>query len=490
MSSLFRKLAGGFAEQPASSPAALPRAKPADTAPAAAPVPADQDVGRSNEALRSQIESLSHNFAIVDDIRTSLDHFRSALGTALDELENTRSALKSVEASLRVERLASAELRKELTTVKAAHQAVIVERDRQAAWLADAARSISDLEATIVTLETDLDVKNQYGVLLQNKLDHVSAEAAEAVRDNQILTTRLTEADQRLARAETELTRVQADKIQVEADLRAMKTSLDSALTKNQEASRALLAREAELAEHKKDNTRLRSDILRAEADLRRAIAEAAEWRQKAETDAAAAQIKIDAVAARADLSQRLLAEARQTFKDRSDELRTLERTLADTAQRAIAAEARAQRAEDARQKLEDQLAATESARVTQLDRAEALAKALKTKEAAALLAEEAASDIALGRQRDAEAYEREIASLKTRIAELLRDFEREQGDRQIAEGALATARRDRLQLQQELLALKRARRAVDPDAIAPVNDAVPAPEEPAPRQPFASRSA
>jgi chemotaxis protein MotB len=495
MSSLLRRLAVGFGDTPPLSQQPATAQQTGQTMPAApratsAMAPADHDIGRTNEVLRSQIDALSHNFAIVDDIRANLDQFRTALGQALDELEATKTTLRSVEVELRVERLSGIDLRKELSAAKIALQSMTSERDRQAAQLIEAARSISDLEALVVTLETDNDVKAQYGLILQSKLDNANAEAAEIARENQILTNRITEADQRVARVESELTRAQADKVQLDGDLRAAKTALDASLMRNQELSRALSSREHELSTQKNDTARLRSDILQAEADLRRAIAELGEVRQKAESDAIAASIKIDAVTARADLAQRLLEEARQNFRDRSQEMRDLERNLADVTQRALASEARANRAEDARQKLQEQLTLVESARATMYERAESAAKALKAKETAAHLAEEAATDTAIARQRDVEMYEREIGALKARVSEMMRELQREQGDRAIAEGALTAARRDRMQLQHEVLSLKRSRRAVDPDGLAPVNDVELSEEEALARRPFTGRSA
>jgi crescentin len=170
--------------------------------------------------------------------------------------------------------------------------------------------------------------------------------------------------------------------------------------------------------------------------------------------------LKLDAVAARLASTEQILANVRGQFREKDEALRTAERSLKEALLERIAADRRveAMRGELAHQV--EQLGEAHRLRQEFDERCEMLSKALAAKDAA--LEKSLAKSASLGDRLESltKRYENDRMAQEAAGRRLIEELESEKAERTLAQGALEIARENRVALQRQNEALKRAVRA------------------------------
>ena len=117
--------------------------------------------------------------------------------------------------------------------------------------------------------------------------------------------------------------------------------------------------------------------------------------------------------------------------------------------------EGRIQRAEEGRAKAEEQLRLGGAARDAAIERASSTGKALRAKEELVATGDKEIAELAARAAALEETLRRDRGSLEARVSRLAAELEHEKSERAVAEGALESARRDRVALQRELAAIR-----------------------------------
>jgi crescentin len=376
-----------------------------------------QEFSKISEDLQAQV---SRNLELDRDnerLRTE----RSALDERIEAVETERSSaeqrLRIIEASVetyRAEARRATELAKQLEV-----------RAEEAVSEANGLRRELN---TIQPLYADL---NDEAARLHQRMDEVIHELSAARSSGDALELRLI--------AETEALQTERKALS-ELNLRYVEARQQ--LSEREQAESRLIAKVEQM----------QSEIARLKEVDRELRLVAEEERAKRETDAAAYEARLFAVRSRTELVERLLEKAR-------DELRV----LVDSSRRADQLAARLAKAEEAlvatRGELVNakdesmELQASRDAIVVRLDEY-SRKYAEQEEEIRRLTAEK------LDQRRDTEfviaAQQKDVQKLQTQVRILQDQLLKEKSERAYAEGALDTARRDRLQLQRIASELKR----------------------------------
>jgi chromosome segregation ATPase len=189
-----------------------------------------------------------------------------------------------------------------------------------------------------------------------------------------------------------------------------------------------------------------------AHSRLKNQHQEDSDWNR---ANTASLQVDLAATRARAEAAERLLSEARQELREHLMESRVLERKLLDSTVAASAAEKRFAELEKDLSGAREQIADLEASRTNLVDRSAALAKASKIKEGVLQKAEQKIDYLETRMGELTKSFNAQRAQLESKAAQLSEQLEAEGAARAFAVGALQSARRDRLSLQSELIALK-----------------------------------
>ncbi len=457
------------AEPPTASPSAPVKTQMQPPAPAPAPsfVGDSADplaiIGKRNEDIRQGVESLLSRLQDMDLFRAQFQALVSGVATVIDELESTRSKLGEAQGALVAEREGSAEARRRMADLVSAmerleadHRMLSAERDR--------------LEAAVRSLEFSLDenglVMREKEILLAD-LERDLANETELHRqtaaENEGRRNELERVGLLLASIENDLAD-QRDRWGVTDDEnRTLRTALEEAQNTVQRLNRKLAELEPVIQRLREHNSQLDAAFHAERESNDRARSQASSENERLKAEIGAMQVKLEAVTSRADANERFLSEARRQLRDKLEELRVSERRSIDASLQVNTLQKRLDAAEREAAQAAAKTDEVERSRKLILERSDVLAKAMKNKDSALQKTEqklqfltERLEETALRTAKSREQYEQ-------RIGELTELLEKEKTERALAEGALQSARRDRLNLQRELLNVKAGTRDEKP---------------------------
>jgi crescentin len=358
------------------------------------------ELGRENARLRAEHETLHERVAALDFERSDAEQ-----------------KLRRVEASVdshRVEARRAAELVAQLE-----------------ARAEEAAAEANGLRRELITIQPLYADLNEESVRLRQRMDETAHELAAARASADALELRL------IAESET-----------LESERKALR-----------ELNMRYLEARQQLSDSEQAQARLRTSVEQLQAEVTRLkdldrelrlVAE--EERTKRETESAAHEAKIFAIRSRSELVERLLEKAREELRAHVDATRRADQMASRLAQSEEALVAT--RAELVRTK--DETMSLQAARDSLMMRADELARKLSEQEdeIQRLTSEK------LDQRRDMEfaiaAQQKDVQKLQAQLRSLEDQLLKEKSERAYAEGALDTARRDRLQLQRLANELKR----------------------------------
>ncbi len=433
----------------------------AQNAPEAAPAPRAQrrkggfeteTLGGFHESLRLKCENVVFKFSELNSAMGAVDELFRDFAQISEDLQGQVSLnleLGRENARLRAEQDALNERVAALDAERAGAEQKLRRSEASAESHRTEARRAADLAAQ---LETRAEEAASEANSLRRELTTIQPLYADLCEDSARLRQRVDETSHELADARAN---AEALELRLLAETEALETERKALRELNM---RYLEARQ-QLSEGEQVQLRMRANLERLETDVARLkeidrelrlVAE--EERTKRETESAAYEAKLFAMRSRSELIERLLEKAREEL-----------RLHVDATRRADQMAARLTQSEEA-------LGAARSELVKAKDETLALQA---SRDSAALRADEAARKLAaqeeeihrlsserLDMQRDMDfavaAQQKDVQKLQAQIRTLEDQLLKEKSERAYAEGALDTARRDRLQLQRLANELKR----------------------------------
>lgn len=412
-------------------------------------------VGQQNESLRNHLTSILEGLSGLDYVRTLCSDLVDPLAHILKDTEESKKNLSEARAKYEFVHGAHEELKTQLSQL-------VSDKQNLADSLADAVGDVRRLDEALKTSEARLEetllhLQDRSRRAEQLERDHLAATREGAALAEQILQlrTQLEEKEQAVLDQEQKaaLSRDQYALLQNEAEsLRANVIELTAQIGR--------VTRKANDIEGALERAKERISTLEGMLEEERASHASLKHQRDEEiernnSEIAALTLKIEAVTSRADLTERLLNDARGKLRDKVFEMRTLERQLQE--------EQKLRENLTRKETTLDKDLSEQSAKVLELstirtqlnERLESAEKALRAKDAQLLQNSEKIETLEARLSESQKFFESKKQQLESLIAQLTEQFEKERMEKSLAEGALKTARLERQKMQRELMLLK-----------------------------------
>ena len=401
-------------------------------------------IGRRNEGLRTHLDAIEFSFRNIEAIRSQFYETLAPIDQTLVEIERTKVA--HLEAERKLEALHEAHER-----LRGEHAALTLERNGLAVGQEDLTGRVRDLEQALGAAEAAASEARGALADRREKLERTERELEDNRRRLNTVSEQLPSLRAEFAAKEKRLQEVEQQRAGLQDQNALMLQESRSLRSRIEEfvASASKLNRQLSDLQSRRDDLARRVEELEAtlaqesaaHAKLKAAHLDAAEAHRLA---AANLREELSAMTSRSEAAERLLAEARETLRERDAEIRGFEQRALETS---LALKSKDVALADLEKDVNTARALhgeVESVRAALDQRSVELAKALEAKDAALQRAERkivliegriAEQDKAIGAER--EAFEERLATLKEQL-------DAEQSARAFAEGALQAARQER----------------------------------------------
>jgi crescentin len=475
----------GTALSSSGSPLPPPAAPPSSAAPPAAEnVPVTGQMldatGRQSEMIRvgmgQVLERLDELARLKEDFNALIIDPISSL---IADYPTVQSKLMETEERLKQEHEAGAIIRRDMRELVVAHEKlsddfavvssqyqhstrVLREQETESEGLSVA---LKEQEGRVADLERQLTTERQRIRVISEELVAVRRQAQEA--------------DAAVSRLERDLAEARDSMEILEFDNQALRASssdqsqrLAALDTRYNDLEQQLHAAQEQAADFQTK--------LDAEHGLRKKLeAQLDAERTSARVEIAALEMKVEGTTSRMGVTEKILSHAREQLREKTDELKAAERT---TKEALIEKNTLEHRLEAAQQELERQTAlANESqeARAELSERAEMLTKAIAAKESLLQRSDHRTGMLLDRIDQLTRKFEDERNGLEAKNKKLWEDLQREKSERALAQGALETARRTRIEVEREIARLQRSRRTGATQESETVSAVVAPPEPP-----------
>lgn len=435
---------------------------PADTAsqpPATIQSPIDEAglenlgsrIGAANEGLRGLLIEASRKFEELDALKATFGNIVTPVGDMLRELEQEKSQNASLRNLL-------AEVRSNLDALRAEH----VQTEKERATLKQdntllrqeigaVRQEAQALDSVRAQLADEVTAQHSQIVQLERQLSAETAQHRALADAHRQLTDEIQAADKKTVRLEADIRGLQEKLVLTDEEKQSLQTSLDQGIAEASRVARRLSETETLLANARSKISDLEAAITNGETERNALQLRFDEANEQHQTETSALSNRLSSVQSRAAASEKLLAEVRQALAERTEESREWERKAADAETARITTEKKLHQLEADNEVLEQQIAELTQSRATLMERSSAVSKTLKQREAALARAEEKNAALA-ERVKQLESDHQVLREAdEKRLAELNATLSRERMARAVAEGALASSRRDFARVQQEI---------------------------------------
>ena len=437
----------------------MQQAPAADAAPAKPDMELDNELfspiatqlGQENETVRNLLMDAEHKIGELEIIKRSIGKLVDPVSKTLRAYEESKSEKLSLQSVLNNTRLAYSKLRDDLSATEKKAAGFEAEAVRLKDLVAVAQQSVAALERTKAGQVAELNARRNHIAEMQRQAQQQGADLELTRDENRKLGERIVTADKRTIQLEGQVQATQQKAMQIDHERGAVQASLDKALGELAQTARRLSETDKTLVATQSRLKAVEAALADAQAERGRLSAALDEANQLHIDEVNRHNSRFEALQARANLTENLLEEARQTLMARADEIRTFERRVDETSTAHG----------NAGEKLEQFAAelAERDLRIGDLEQAQAALAEQNRMLANAVTARENAYNYAqqkIQEQSDlVQLLESEIKAGRDanelQIEQLEAQLQREKLERSMAEGALEAGRKDVSRLLREL---------------------------------------
>lgn len=401
-------------------------------------------IGRRNETLRAQLDSIEFSFRNIETIRTQFHEALTSIDRTLTEIERTKVA--HLEAERKLEGLTAAHelLEKDRVELK-------VERDQLAIAQSGLATRITDLEHAATKAQAAASEASAALEERSEKLDQTERELQEMRRGLHAANEQLPAIRAEFAAKENRLNEIERQRAALNdhcnlltQENAALRTRLDEFVVNASKLDREL----GELKHERDELRRLLHEVenalgqeTAAHAKLKSTHFDAVEARRLSEANL---QERLAATSTRLEAAQRLLVEARAEMHEQDAAIRESEQRVLDQSIAAKSLEVKVDKLEKDLASAQAVHAEADAARLAAAEKSERLARSMKDQDAALNSAEQKIATLEERIEEQTRSALGERAAFEEKIAKLTKQCEAEAAARSFAEGALHTARQER----------------------------------------------
>jgi chromosome segregation ATPase len=412
-------------------------------------------IGEENEALRNLLIDAGLKIRQFEDYKSTFINLIEPATHALRTLENEKTSNIDLRRKLEQAVARCDELRLRAHELETRHAILVSDNDKLGRELELARLSARDAERARAEFASENVVKRSTIADLERQLALETSRVDALSDDGQRLREEAVSTEARANRLSAELASARDKIVFLEGEVLSVQKALDQVSEQATHAARRFADSEIELTTAKTRLLQLEASHgeLQLEREKLRSALESSSTRHGSEQGRA--QMQIDAVRSRAVTSERLLGEARQLLAARSEETRNADQRATEAIYARERADKRITDLEATIVSLQSEISELKGLRDRLVEKSTIVVNTLKLRETQLARAEDttqSATERAL--RLEVEAREAGLAA-ERRIEELLATIERERLEREVTEGALDTARRERAQLQSELMRLQ-----------------------------------
>ena len=450
-------------EKPAPAPVAAPLPLTATAAAEKSDLELDQDLffpaatqlGHENETVRNLLIDAEHKIGELELIKNSIGKLVDPVSKTLRAYEETKNEKLSLQNVLNTTRVAQNKLREDLANAEKKARTLEAETLRLRDILASAQQTVAAHEKTKAEQLAELTARRTRIAELQRHVQAQGADLQQSRDENRRHVERVTASDRRMVQLESEARSAQQKAMQSLQECAAVQAALDKAHSELSLTGRRLTESDKTLAATQTRLKAVEASLTDAQADRQRLSAALDEANHK-HLDAMNMQnSRFEALQARSNLTENLLEEARQSLTARADEIRSFERRVIESATAHNNIDEKVAQLQAVLAEREDQIREFEQSHSALHEHNQMLRHAVAARESVQDAAQQKIQE-----QADlVELLEKQLQAARSanemQLDQLHAQLQREQLERNMAEGALESGRKDIARLLREVSAMQ-----------------------------------
>ena len=418
--------------------------------------PVATQLGHENEAVRNLLMDAEHKIGELELIKKSIGKLVDPVAKTLRDYEETKSEKLSLQNALNATRIAQSKLRDEIAAADKKSRTLEAECTRLRDMLTSSQQAVIAHEKTKAEHLTELSARRSQIIELQRQNHQNGSDLQQAREENRRHVERVAAADKRAVQLEGQAQAAQQMAMQAQQERAALQTAHDKIHGDHAQVSRRLTDSDRTVNSLQARLKAAEASLAEAHTERMQLAAALDEANHKHRDEIAMQSSRFEALQARANLTERLLEDARHTLMARADEIRTFERRVTEhSTTNDNSAEKIAQ--------LQAMLAERD-ARITDLEQSHGALHAhnqVLNDVAAATNSAHGNAEQKLREQSDLiSLLESQLKAARSahdmQIEQLQAQLQREQLERSMAEGALESGRKDMARLLREISSQQR----------------------------------
>jgi crescentin len=414
-------------------------------------------MGGENEALRNLLLDANSKINELDTIKSAVGKLVEPVGKALRDFEAEKTEKVGLQTVLNNTRTAYGKLRNEVGDL----EKKLAAADRECQTLRQDYAAAHSLLHTLETTKTDftIDIASLRAHIadLESNLAQRTGETIALREENKRFDERLIVSEKRVIALESDLGAARQRLLIADDEKRAQHAQLDKASVETARLSRKLTESEASFNAVQGRLRHAEASINEASIERARLITAIDELNERHGRELSGQAMRFDSLQARATTLEKVVGDARELLLARAEQIREYDRRNGEIATERNDLQERVTTLQATLIEFESKYKEADQTRTAYMDRNGALARAITAKEAVLAQTEDANAALVdrVATLEAALAGERQNAEQK--ITELEAALRREQLERAVMEGALATARKDFARAMREVMALQQA---------------------------------
>ena len=417
--------------------------------------PAASQVGQENEALRNLLIDAGYKIDELESIKNLIAKLIDPVAKTLRAYEETKHENLNLQKVLNSTRAAHNKLREDLTATDNKARNLDAECQRLREVVAIAQQNATAHEKARAEHLAELTARRSHVAELQRHLQQQAVEMQQIREENRQLIERVTASDRRSVQMEGQAQAATQTAMQSAQECAAMQGALDKAHADMALTQRRLTETEKALGTVHARLKTLEPALADAQAERARLSEALDDANQRHIEETSAQNSRLEALQARANMTEGILDEARQNLMARAEEIRAFERRIIENTTAHDTSGERIAQLTTALAERDTQIRELEQAYDSIYEHSEALTNASAAHDTALNNATEK-----LREQTDQiQTLEAQISTMQlaseTQLEQLNAQLQREQLERAMAEGALESGRKDVARLLGEIAAMQ-----------------------------------
>lgn len=400
-------------------------------------------LGEGNEVLRNLLIDTGHQFNAVDDLKQTFGKLVDPLNNLLTTLEHERAGVASAQGALAAIRTSHDNLRTDFQKLERSAAELKDDNRRLSRELETALKNGRELADERTRLGGELATERATVAALEKQLADEANKSRVLGEEKALLAERTDTADKRIVELETKAAHARERVMLLTNDKDALQAALDKTLVESSRMSRHIADSENIVSELRGKLQQAEAAQAAAEAERSKLVAACDEANELRQSEGYALGLKLDGLRSRAEATEKLLAEARQSLVVRTEDLRAAEGRLQEATAGKREAEKMAATHSVSSDRWQSQVKKLERSVEGLTERCKVLSEVLASREGSLAHANERTSVLSDEIQRLQQEAAAARAGAEEEVVKLNADIQQERAERAVLEGSLETARGD-----------------------------------------------